>query len=112
MAPISSVKSFDLFGEITSWEVGSKFNFTANSRTTYDQESIVSLLGPRVPDSSDSQKEFNLLVIVLTDEALTDDQWNAVDSSVEWFSFPGPDENYLYNFYEATNGIGKIIIGE
>ena len=49
---------------------------------------------------------------LFTDEALTDDQWNAVDSSVEWFSFPGPDENYLYNFYEATNGIGKIIIGE
>ena len=113
MAPISSVKSFDLFGDITSWEPSeTKFDFKANSRITYNQEAIINLLGPRVPDSTDSQKEFNLLVVVLTDTELTEIQWDTINSAADWFSFNGSDNSFLFNFHEATNGSGKILIGE
>ncbi len=43
-------------------------NLRANSRTTYDNAAIENLLGTRLPSFEDSQKEFKLLVIVLTDE--------------------------------------------
>ena len=38
-------------------------------------------------------------------------QWEKY-SLADWFSFDGPDDGFLFNFYEATNGIGKIILGE
>ena len=113
MIPLSSVNTFDLFKNITSWEPSeTNFNFTANSRITYDQDAILSLLGSRIPDSSNSQKEFNLLVLVLTEKELTDGEWNTINSAVDWFSFNGADNSFLFNFYEATNGIGKVIVGE
>jgi hypothetical protein len=113
MIPVSSVNTFDLFKNITFWEASeTKFNFTANSRITYDQDAVLSLLGPRIPDSSSSQKEFNLLVVVLTEKELTDGEWNTINSVVDWFSYNGADDSFLFNFYEATNGLGKIIIGE
>ena len=33
-------------------------------------------------------------------------------SLMDWFSFDGPDDSFLFNFHEATNRIGKIILGE
>ena len=64
------------------------------------------------PSFEDSQKEFKLLVIVLTDEALTTEEWDTIDATAEWFSYPGADDYSSYNFWEATNGIGSIVIGE
>jgi len=52
------------------------------------------------------------LVVVLTDEELTTEEWNIIDSTAEWFSYSGPDDDYSYNFWEATNGVGSIVIGE
>ena len=112
MTPISNVNQFDLFNNITSFEVNSdKYIFTAN-KVSYGPDELESLLGVRSPSSSDSQKEFDLLIIVLTDNALTDDQWTRINDAAEWFSFKGADEfDYSYNFWEATNGIGSINIG-
>ena len=111
MTPINSVNEFDLFNDITSLEVtNSKYTFTAN-KVSYGPDELESLLGARSPSSSDSQKEFDLLIIVLTDNALTDNQWTSINDAAEWFSFKGADELYFYNFWEATNGIGSINIG-
>jgi len=41
------------------------------------------LLGARSPSSSDSQKEFEILVVVLTDNPLTDSQWTTVNDLAE-----------------------------
>ena len=111
MIPASSVSNFDMFTDITSLAINaSTFDFTASTRTTYTSESLVDLLGERVPSVDDSQKDFKLLVIVITDSPLSDDEWNRVDATAEWFSKTEDDGTILYNFWEATNGAGSIII--
>jgi len=113
MLPISSVTPFDMFTDITSLAIDTltfDYTFTAATRTTYTPESLESLLGDRVPSLENSQKDFNLLVIVITDAPLSDDEWNKVDATAEWFSKKGDDGTSLYNFWEATNGVGSITI--
>ena len=113
MLPISSVTSFDMFTDITSLAVDNltdDFTFTANTRTTYTPESLESLLGSRVPSIDNSQKDFKLLIVVITDSPLSDDEWNRVDATAEWFSKKEDDGTSLYNFWEATNGVGTITI--
>ena len=113
MLPISSVTPFDMFTDITSLAVDTltfDFTFTAATRTTYDLQSLEDLLGERVPSIGSSQKDFKLLVVVITDTPLSDDEWNKVDATAEWFSKKGDDGTYLYNFWEATNGVGSITI--
>jgi hypothetical protein len=112
MIPISSVSNFDMFTDITSLAVDTltfDFTFTA-TRTTYTPQSLEDLLGERVPSIGSSQKDFKLLVVVITDTPLSDDEWNKVDATAEWFSKKGDDGTDLYNFWEATNGVGSITI--
>ncbi len=112
MLPVSSVTPFDMFTDITSLSIDEStydFTFTAN-RTTYTPDSLETLLGERMPSVENSQKDFNLLVIVITDTPLSDDEWNRVDATAEWFINKGDDGTTLYNFWEATNGIGSITI--
>lgn len=111
LIPSSSVSEFDVFSDITSFSSsGSEFNFSANSRITHDGKSIENLLGKRIPNSNNSQKNFKLLIVVLTNKTLTDEQWDKVDATAEWFSKKEDDGTHLYNFWEATNGIGSITI--
>ena len=110
MIPVSSVSSFDMFTDITSLAINtSTFDFTA-SKTTYSPESLIDLLGEREPSVDNSQKDFKLLVVVITDEPLSDDEWSKVDATAEWFSKKEDDGTSLYNFWEATNGVGSITI--
>ena len=111
--PISSVTPFDMFTDITSLAVDTltyDFTFTAATRTTYTPESLESLLGARVPSIDNSQKDFKLLIVVITDSPLSDDEWNRVDATAEWFSKKEDDGTSFYNFWEATNGVGSITI--
>ena len=111
MLPISEVADFDMFANITALDiVSSTFNFSAEDRTTFTPESLEELLGQREPSFEDSQKDFKILAIVLTDHPLSEEEWTKVDATVEWFSNPGDDESYLYNFWEATRGIGTVTI--
>ena len=118
MLPISSVSNFDMFTDITSFSkshehingtVSSSYTFSA-SKTSYSPSSIEDLLGKRNPSYEDSQKEFKLLIVVLTDKSLSEDEWTTVDNTAEWFSRKGDDGTYLYNFWEATGGVGTISI--
>ena len=112
MLDIGSVSDFDMFTEITSWKINeSTYDFTANLRTTYTSSSLVELLGSRIPSHIDSQKRFELLVVVLTKESLSNEQWDIVDSHAEWFSREESDGTSLYNFWEATGGVGSLNIG-
>ncbi len=111
MLPISEVGDFDMFTNITALDiVSSTFNFSAEDRTTFTPESLEELLGQREPSFEDSQKDFKVLAIVLTDNPLSEEEWTKVDATVEWFSNPGDDGTYLYNFWEATRGIGTVTI--
>ena len=111
MLPISEVGNFDMFTNITALDiVSSTFSFSAEDRTTFTPESLEELLGQREPSFEDSQKDFKVLAIVLTDNPLSEEEWTKVDATVEWFSNPGDDGTYLYNFWEATRGIGTVTI--
>lgn len=57
-----------------------------------------------------SLKKFNLLAIVITDNSLSADEWLKVDETAEWFSKLEDDGTSLYNFWEATNGLGSLSI--
>ena len=70
--------------------------------------------GPRVPDYSTSQKEFRAAAILLIDEdhpAMTEDV-DEISRQVSRFSYPGDDDEWLYNFYEATRGRGTMLMGD
>ncbi len=112
MLPISSVTPFDMFTDITSLAIDTlTYNliFTAN-RISYTPESLENLLGERIPSVDNSQKDFKILVMVLTDTPLSDNEWDRVDATAEWFSKKEDDGTHLYNFWEATNGVGSITI--
>ena len=111
MLPISEVGDFDMFTNITALDiVSSTFSFSAEDRTTFTPESLEELLGQREPSFEDSQKDFKILAIVLTNNSLNEEEWTKVDATVEWFSNPSDDGTHLYNFWEATRGIGTVTI--
>lgn len=112
MTDISSVSNFDVFSDITELTINaSTFDFTASTRTTYTPASLEALLGTRSPSFATSQKDFTALVIVLTDTPLTKEQWDLVDDSSEKFGRPSSDFSSVYNFWEATNGLGTLETG-
>ena len=84
--------------------------FTASQIRIYTIQEIIAEHGARVPDVSQSQKEFRGAVILLVDEThpATQEALQTLSEDVSWFSHPGDDETYRFNFYEATGGRGTI----
>ena len=91
--------------------------FTASQVKTYTIEDIIAEHGPRVPDVSQSQKDFRAAVILLTDEKHPAklDVLKRLSDDISWFCHvgdSGPGDTYRgidrYNFYEATGGRGTI----
>lgn len=82
--------------------------FSTTGFTQHTIEDIVQQYGVRSPSAANSQKDFKALTVVLTPQPLTEDEWEEVDQSVQFFSFNGDDGSYLYNFREATNGLATI----
>ncbi|GGG32323.1 hypothetical protein GCM10011344_36570 [Dokdonia pacifica] len=117
MIPITDVDPFDVFTDITSLSVTppddpDEFHFEANDRTTYTPALIESTLGTRTPSYIDSQKDFKLLVLILTDTPLSTNQWDLVNDHSEKFGRPASDDaSHTNNFWEATNGIGTLETG-
>lgn len=117
MIPVTDVDPFDVFTDITSLSVTpeddpNEYHFEAINRTTYTPELLESTLGVRIPSYIDSQKDFKLLVLILTDTPLSTNQWNLVNDHSEKFGRPASDgASHTYNFWEATNGIGSLETG-
>lgn len=83
--------------------------FSASGFTTVSMDDIVRIDGARTPGIAESQKEFNGIVVVITDEALTSERWAAFDEDAYWFSLAGDDGvSSRYNFYEATEGRASL----
>ena len=85
--------------------------FTASSIKTYTIEDIIAEHGSRVPDHSQSQRDFRAAAILLIDKnhPAIREKLHTVSESVSWFSYAGDDEfNQSYNFYEATGGRGTM----
>ena len=115
MLPIESVQEFDAFPEVPSEtfqyydESKTLISFIADKRIHYTQSSIIESLGKREPDYTTSQKEFKALFVVLSKEPLTSAEWESYESGISWFCQTSDDGiNWLYNFWEATRGVGSI----
>lgn len=114
MISISQVSNFDVFKSITTQidNNNGTYSFTAAERETFTPNSIVNQLGQRVPNSNTAQKDFKALAVVLTDVALTENEWNQIDNDIIQFSKIGADDQAsIYNFWEATNELGTITFG-
>ena len=94
------------------------FVFTASRVKTYTIEDIIALHGPRVPDHTQSQKDFRAAVILLTNEKypVHSSVLARLSASISWFSYPGYppppigpyQEINRHNFYKETVGLGTI----
>ena len=83
--------------------------FTASDVRSYSIEDIVAEHGPRVPSSSNAQRHFRAMVVLLmNDRPISRFQAQTLSEHVTAFSHPGNDESHLYNYYEATGGRGTI----
>ena len=85
--------------------------FTASKVRTYTIEDIIAEHGERIPNSSQSQREFRAAAILLIDKdhPLVKWQLDAISADIAAFSYAGGDENdETYNFYEATGGRATI----
>ena len=95
--------------------------FTAGQFSVYTIEDLIAEHGPRIPNASQSQKDFRAAVILLTDEKHAADPQvlKKLSDDVSWFSHAGvsgTDDRYLgtdvYNFYEGTGGRGTITMDD
>ena len=88
--------------------------FEVKEFKTYSIDDVLAMHGPRVPDYSNSQKEFRAAAILLVDEdhpAMTE-VVDEISRQVSRFSHPGGDDEWLYSFYEATRGRGTMLMGD
>ena len=77
---------------------------------TYTIEDIIAEHGERVPDVTQSQKDFRAAVILLIDENHPATRWqlDQLSAYIAAFSLPGTDEDGSLNFFEATGGRATI----
>jgi PKD repeat protein len=82
--------------------------FMAKEVKTYSIDDIIKKNEARLPSYTNSQKNFRILNLVLTDKPLTSAESEEIENQIDWLSFPANDNNYFYNFYEATKGRGTL----
>lgn len=128
MIPLSSVQPFSFFdpnfidgtsieeepGTVTGGNsVPSKIISFKSTQPPllYNANKIENLLGVRIPSSTTSQKKFRALVVVITPRPLTPPEWSVIDEGSKFFGLNGDDNSPLYNFWEATKGIGYMETG-
>ena len=112
--PLEQVTPFDSFKRINNVIsiTETKYSFTAGTRTRFTPESIREKFGVRTPLPSEAQKDFKMLVVVLTPKPLTEKQWENIDKQSELFGKAGDDgDPNLFNFWEATKGMGTMETG-
>ena len=75
----------------------------AQEKVTVTIEDVIEKLGPRVPDHDQSQKEFRILALVLTDDPL---------SEQEWTDFSQQAKDFEETFSWATGGRATAKLGD
>lgn len=115
MIPLSQVQPFTVFNSIDSSRITSDainktnyYIFSSQEKTTYSPTTIEALLGQRVPDYTASQKNFKILFVVVSDSSLTTEEYAQYDADIESFCRPASNDMSMYNFWEATRGIGTL----
>ncbi len=114
MIPLSQVQPFTLFNAIDSSRIIKEgtdyyYIFSSQQKTIYNSTSLETLLGQRVPDYTASQKNFNILFVVVSNSSLTTEEYAQYDVAIESFCRTASDElSYTYNFWEATRGLATL----
>ena len=94
------------------WELTKEgyMSFQPGTVRTYTIQEIIAVHGERVPDASQSQKDFRAAAIMLIDEDHPAIKWqlDRLSNQVAAFDFAGTNEDDMVNFYEATDGRGTI----
>jgi hypothetical protein len=101
----NSIDNYDEFDDEGYFYSTTKTSYTINDIIAYNGN------GPRVPDSSKSQKNFKVLTVVLIDdETSVGNHIPNIVKDLKWFSGPQSDTTYsnLYNFSKATYGVGSL----
>jgi hypothetical protein len=114
LIPLTDVADFDVFSGITQkTTIGTDITeFTASTRVNYNAAKILTDAGQRNPSYVTSQKDFRLLIVLITPAPLTETEWTNIDAQSEWFGRPSSGGlGYIYNFWEATRGLGTIETG-
>ena len=90
--------------------------FAASEIKRYTIDDVIAAHGRRIPEASESQRQFRAAAILLIDEAhptVDTDLLDLVSAAVAWFSHPGVLESSEYwseNFYESTGGRATLIM--
>ena len=87
LIPPEEVEDVVLFKGLAA-TAGDFFNdgkWYAEEKITVTVEDVIKKLGSRVPDHNTSQKEFKLLALVLTDDPLTEEEWDYFAKQVKDF---------------------------
>ena len=86
-----------------------KGHFHAHRKVSLSMEQIQQKNGKRVPDVSQSQKNFTILFVLLSKSPIEEKQWNIFQQQAETFTLKGDDGKAKnYNFWEATGKRGSL----
>ena len=94
------------------WVEPGKGIFSASSINTVTMDEVIEIDGLRSPGPSESQKQFRILYVILTDKPLTLSQWQSYDEDVSNFQIQEDNGSSLYNFWEATRGLASLKMDE
>ena len=87
--------------------------FTASLVRTYTIEDIIAEHGERIPDHSQSQRDFRAAVVLLVGENLSATKWvlDFLSAEIASFSYAGTNEDSnSSSFYNATGGRATIMM--
>ena len=116
LLPPEEVPDIHYFTEVsgTSGENPSKNGiFYAEQEHILTIRDIINKFGARNPSYSIAQKEFRVLTLIITKNAVNDREWELIESDITKMQTKGSSgyTNGVKNFYEATGGRGTITFG-
>ena len=106
LLPAESVPDMHVFHDVTleqeTWGDGT---FYAKSESTITMDDFIKKYGKRKPDYKDSQKDFRALVVVVTDQPVSDEHWALIKEDMLKQEKQGAvNDKRQTNFWEATGG--------
>ena len=111
MIPSSDVPDVHYFtgvsGNSQEW-IGLNGVFYAENENILTINDIISRLGQRTPDYTQSQKDFRCLVVVVTGSPVDDRRWSLIESDIQEMQ-KKEESNKFINFYEATGKRGTMV---
>jgi hypothetical protein len=103
----------DIYTGLSSSNTSGPGYFKATGKNSYTIDKLISLKGARVPDAINSQKEFKVLTVILSNsqDTTASTRYDEIVKEVKWFAGYS-ESNGLYNFKQATRGIGSLEVSE